>query len=251
VRRPRVHLPSDRENHGHRPPDRRQPPQCLEKHRAEDGRGQGGVEPERSAAWADLAAGGGARRGPPGFRAVSGGAALRAGAAGWPRGATRRDRGARGLAAAARLAGGGGALQARPEASAASRAHDPQMLRGGGRPRVSSGAEPAGARSGGSAPDPKRNRHGAKPPSRAARNSGFFQGNPIFARPASAELLGALGVLAVRSEPLAFPETAENPPKPAKITSETPKSAPIPRGAPAGMALPRRLFLCNRRPPRS
>jgi len=63
---------------------------------------------------------------------------------------------------------------------------------------------------------PQGNRHGVTTPCPAARNSGFCQGHPIFACPAGAEALGALGVLAVRSGWLAFAETRRKPRKTAK-----------------------------------
>jgi hypothetical protein len=71
------------------------------------------------------------------------------------------------------------------------------------------------------------------------------------ARPARAEPLGAPGVLAARSEPVAFAETRENARGPSKIASDPPDSPQIPLGIRPRMALPRRPFLCNRRAARS
>jgi len=71
------------------------------------------------------------------------------------------------------------------------------------------------------------------------------------ARPARAESLGAPGVLAVRSEPVALAEIFENAREPLEIASAAPESAQIPHGNRPRMALPRRPVLCNRRPARS
>jgi hypothetical protein len=128
-------------DHGHRRADRRQPPQRAEKHRAEDGRGQAGVEPECSPTRARRSPNGGSRGGPRAFRGVSDGAAGGAGAHGHPRGVARRGGGGRGLAASPRGARGGGALQprgtlGRGTRAAHSRAPRPAALRDGGPPTL-------------------------------------------------------------------------------------------------------------------
>jgi hypothetical protein len=176
--------PRDRiENHGHRRSDRRQSPQRFEKHRASDGRGEGGVVSECSAARADRAGDGGARRGRAGFPVVAGGALDGAGAAGQPRGATRGDGGARGLADAPRLAGGGEALQPRralgPGVLAASRAADRHSTRGLCQPGLSSRARAPGARSVGSG-----RRQAVAAAGRPARHNRIRERNPISGRPA-------------------------------------------------------------------
>ena len=225
----------DRKTHGHRRPDRRQPPQCLEKHRPPDRRGQGGVEPKCVASWDDRAGSAGARRGPTGFPAVSVRAEGGAGAAGCSRGGARRDRRARGLAASARLAGGGGALQSGGRSSAAGRAHDDYRLRGEGRPRASSRAHDARPRS-----VPNRNR----------RNCRSWQRNPICGHPDRLEPLGVLGALAVQPLPLGFAEngeklgkTAKNRPEPARIAANSARHGgccvPTLRSAPRGSGSPR------------
>ena len=182
--------PRDRiENHGHRRSNRRQSPQCLEEHRAPDHRGEGGVEPECSAAWIDRARRGGPGRGRAGFRAVAGGALDRAGAAGCPGGAPRGDGGAGGLADAACLAGGGEALQPRrafgPSVLAASRAADRHPPRGLGQPGFSSRARAPGARPVGSG-----SRQAVAAAGRTARNNRLRERNPISGRPAGPEPLG-------------------------------------------------------------
>jgi len=223
----------DQENHGHTCPDRRQPPQCLEKHRAPDGRGQGGVELECGASWDDRAGNGGARRRPGRFRAVSGGAAGRAGAKGRSRGGAHGNGRARGLATSAGVAGGSRALQARHGQSAASRAHDARPLRGSGQPQVSPRAHAAGAWPEDRGLGRKRNRQEAKSQRWAARTPRSCRRNPIFARGPAPNPLAHLSSWRFDQGRWLSRKIAKRREKPGKTVSDRPKSRQISRAGPA------------------
>ena len=138
---------------GQRRPDCRQPPQCPEEHRAQNCRGQGGLEPECAPPRADRTRAAGSRRGRREFRAVSVGDACDAGASGSLRGATCGGDGAGRLAAPPRRPGRSGALQSTwrlgPRILRALRARDNNALRGDCRPRFLSRTRAVGATAGG------------------------------------------------------------------------------------------------------